>query len=180
MRPVLVVPGIGNSGPAHWQSRWEALHPDVRIAQRDWDQPVANEWVAAIEVAVAVQPEPPVLVAHSLGCLAVALWAARSGTPVHALLLVALPNPSGPAFPAQAQGFGVVPPTLRGRRALVVSSSDDPYGSAGFADYWAQHWGAEHLRRGAEGHLNADSGLGDWPALWARVEAWRNDRGDTP
>jgi hypothetical protein len=181
MRPVLIVPGIGNSGPSHWQSRWEALYLGVqRVEQRDWDHPVADEWVEAIEVLVRAQCEAPVLVAHSLGCLAVALWAARSATPAHALLLVSLPNPAGSAFPRDAKGFGTLPWTLRARPAVVVSSTDDPYGSPGFADYWARQWGASHERRGAEGHLNAASGLGDWPSLWARVEAWRNERGDTP
>ena len=28
---------------------------------------------------------------------------------------------------------------------------------------------------GARGHLNADSGLGDWPEGWALVERWRSE-----
>ena len=26
---VLIVPGIGNSGPQHWQTLWERQHPDM-------------------------------------------------------------------------------------------------------------------------------------------------------
>jgi predicted alpha/beta hydrolase family esterase len=26
---------------------------------------------------------------------------------------------------------------------------------------------------GAKGHINADSGLGDWPEGWAWVQRWR-------
>lgn len=177
MRPVLIVPGIGNSGPDHWQTRWEQRHPGLaRVAMRDWDRPVAAEWVAAIDAAVAAAGAPPVIVAHSLGCLAVALWAEATPAalrPITALVLVAVPDPAGPAFPrADASGFERVPGGIGGRSGLVVSSRDDPYGPGGFGERCAGRWGLDHLDAGAAGHLNAASGLGDWPALWARVHAW--------
>src|ERR1700736_7035663 len=110
MRPVLLVPGIGNSGPTHWQSLWQAEHPGVaRVIQRDWDHPVCNEWTEALDQAVGKAAAPPILVAHSLGCLAVAHWAARSERPCFAALLVAVPDPGGPAFPGAAAGFAMVP-----------------------------------------------------------------------
>ena len=35
MKPenVLILPGWQNSGPEHWQSRWEILHGDERVEQ---------------------------------------------------------------------------------------------------------------------------------------------------
>ena len=49
---VLLVPGIGNSGAEHWQSRWEAQNESyVRVRQRDWDNPVCAEWQQALELA---------------------------------------------------------------------------------------------------------------------------------
>jgi uncharacterized protein len=174
MRPVLTVPGIQNSGPTHWQSRWEMLHPGVvRVQQRDWDHPACDEWVASLDAAVRAQAVPPILVAHSLGCLAVAHWAERSAQPIHAALLVAVPDPLGPSFPAQATGFAPLPGALAGRRLQMIASRDDPYGSLDHARTCAAAWGAELVELGPFGHLNAASGLGDWPQAWARVAAWR-------
>lgn len=174
MRPVLLVPGIHNSGPTHWQSLWEARHPGVtRVPQRDWDHPVCNEWVASLDAAVRAAAQPPIVVAHSLGCLVVARWAAGSSRAVHALLLVAVPDPLGPQFPPEARGFAPLPTALPGRRVRLVSSRDDPYSSPAFTETVVRQWQAEHLDLGARGHLNAQSGLGDWPQAWAWVEAWR-------
>jgi hypothetical protein len=184
MRSVLLVPGIQNSGPAHWQSRWEALHPGVsRVQQRDWDHPVCDEWVATLDASVRAQAQPPIVVAHSLGCLAVVRWAAaHPEVPVHAALLVAVPDPRGPAFPPEARGFDTLPPALAGRRLKMVASHDDPYGSVTHARACAQAWQADLVELGGGspqrpaagfGHLNAASGLGDWPQAWAWVEVWR-------
>jgi uncharacterized protein len=64
---VLILPGIGNSGPLHWQSIWEQSHPEfVRFQQHDWDNPVCEEWVAVTEEAVRRTGPDVVLVAHSL------------------------------------------------------------------------------------------------------------------
>ena len=72
--PVLIVPGIGNSGPSHWQRQWQAAHPDWRrLVLEDWDNAVCDDWAAAIERQLPVKREQTVLIAHSLGCLAVAL-----------------------------------------------------------------------------------------------------------
>ncbi|MBL0729543.1 alpha/beta hydrolase [Piscinibacter sp. HJYY11] len=174
MRPVLLVPGIQNSGPAHWQSRWEALQPGVtRVMQRDWDQPVCSEWVQALDTAVHAAAEAPIVVAHSLGCLVVAHWAAQSRRALHAALLVAVPDPNGPAFPREATGFAPLPSSLPGRRLCCVSSQDDPYSTEAFAKETARQWRAEHIEMGPRGHLNAQSGLGDWAEGWARVVRWR-------
>jgi predicted alpha/beta hydrolase family esterase len=47
--------------------------------------------------------------------------------------------------------------------AIVVASSDDPYVSIERARQFAQSWGAQIVEIGAHGHINGDSGLGDWP-----------------
>ena len=77
--PVLVLSGIGNSGPQHWQSLWQRRHPQwQRVNLGNWDSPVCEDWVRALDVAVEACLSPPVLVAHSLGCLLVAHWAHHS------------------------------------------------------------------------------------------------------
>jgi predicted alpha/beta hydrolase family esterase len=164
MTHVLMLPGIGGSGPAHWQSRWERLHPEYRrIEMPDWDAPRLDVWLERIEASVMAAPTLPVIVAHSLGCLAVAHWAARGGM-LSAALLVAVPDPAGPLFPAVATGFAPVPSARLGFPTRVVASQNDPYGSFDYAARSARAWGAELCDVGLAGHINADSALGDWEA----------------
>jgi uncharacterized protein len=179
MRPVLLLPGIGDSGPSHWQSLWQAKYADVnRIMQRDWDHPVCDEWVACLDQAVRGAAAPPILVAHSLGCLAVVHWAARpnrcTDRHCHAMLLVAVPDPRAAAFPRDATGFAPLPGTLLECPPTVISSSDDPYSSTEFTEKCVAAWNAEHVALRQCGHINADSGLGDWPEGWDIVDRWRH------
>jgi uncharacterized protein len=160
---ILVLPGIGGSGPEHWQTRWEANEPSFRRAQMpDWDRPSLEPWLLALEHEVKVSDEPPVMVAHSLGCLAVAHFAARGGK-LRAALLVAVPDPNGPAFPAVASSFGPVPLTRMPFPSRVVMSRNDPYASPAFSRHVAEQWGSALTDLGEVGHINAASGLGDWP-----------------
>ena len=79
---VLLLPGWQNSGPAHWQSRWEALQTApfafVRVEQSDWMRPLRGDWMIQLEEAVLAAPGPVLLVAHSLGCMLTAAWAEHS------------------------------------------------------------------------------------------------------
>jgi predicted alpha/beta hydrolase family esterase len=175
--PLLIVPGLGGSGPEHWQTRWEALDPRcTRVEQHDWDRPLCHEWVDALERAVVASEGPVILVAHSLGCITVAHWAQQGSVErVRAALLVA------PADVEQGLAREVIPscfvPIPRQRlpfRALVVASRDDPYASLDRARTFASMWGADFEDAGAQGHINADSQLGDWEqgrALLARLTA---------
>lgn len=161
----LIVPGIGNSGPQHWQTLWERQHPEwQRVQQRDWNGPVCEEWLRGLDAAMDRVSAPPVLIAHSMGCLLVAHWAHRSSAPVRAAFLVAVPDPDGPLFPSIAQGFRPLPSGTLRFRSLVVASRDDPFGSVAYAKRCAAGWGSAFVEIGAAGHINADSGLGDWPA----------------
>ncbi|HEX2870429.1 MAG TPA: alpha/beta hydrolase [Polyangiaceae bacterium] len=163
MTPVLILPGIGGSGAAHWQSRWEVLEPTYRrVEMPDWDRPELDAWLATLDAAVKAAPAVPVIVAHSLGCLAVAHWAARGGR-VRAALLVAVPDPAGPLWPDEAASFAALPTTPLGFPTHVVASRDDPYGSFEFAKVIAHAWGSAFVDAGAIGHINAASALGDWP-----------------
>jgi predicted alpha/beta hydrolase family esterase len=161
---VLILPGYGGSGPQHWQSLWQAEQPAAfsRVEQRDWQQPLCAEWCAVLEQAVAAAGEDTVLVAHSLACLQVAHWAARSGLRIGGALLVAVPDPAGAEFPAAAQGFAPVPMRTLAFPSIVVASTDDPYGGLRYANVCATAWGSQLISLGAAGHINAASGLGDW------------------
>lgn len=160
---VLTFPGIGNSGPQHWQSLWEQSNPEyVRISQRDWDNPVCEVWASVLEDTVQRLGPSVVVVAHSLACLAVAHWAAKSHSPIKAALLVAVPNPDGPSFPAEAVGFSPLPMQPFSFPSIVVASTNDPYGSHAHAQACAAAWSSRLVTIGAAGHINASSDLGQW------------------
>ena len=77
---VLLLPGWLDSDPAHWQRHWQAAHGYSRVEQHDWARPLRGDWIVRLEdVVLAARPDLPItLVAHSLGCLLVAAWAALS------------------------------------------------------------------------------------------------------
>jgi uncharacterized protein len=163
MVPLLIVPGLGGSGPEHWQSRWETLDPTCRrVTMPDWERPDLSGWVAMLAREVESAQAPPVIVAHSLGCLAVAHWAQRGGV-ARAALLVAVPDPDGPAFPSVAESFAPVPLEPIAFPTLVVASQDDPYASFRFAERCSKAWRSTLTDIGCAGHINAESGLGAWP-----------------
>lgn len=168
---VLIVPGIGNSGAAHWQTLWEQKYPNVkRINQLDWDHPNCDEWAENIDLAVKVEPVPPVLVSHSLGCLCLARWLSRSNLAVKGVLMVAVPDSLGPKFPKEAIGFVNVAEQLGNRHVVMVSSENDPYSSPSYTASLVSKWNVEHIELGMKGHINASSGLSDWIEGWNLVE----------
>lgn len=162
----LNVPGITNSGPQHWQTLWENQFPNVfrRIEQSDWDTPVCEEWIATIEAEVRKEgPENVVLTAHSLGCTAVAHWASRYGTKVKGAMLVAPSDCEAPSYVVESIGFSPIPLEPLPFRSLVVASLDDRYVSPFRARAFAKAWGSEYVEIGPAGHINGDSGHGEWP-----------------
>lgn len=161
---VLVLPGIGDSGPEHWQSIWESEDPAFRrVFQNDWNHPIRSEWEAALEHAVSLSGPDTVLVAHSLACLLVAHWAGSTKQRIRAALLVAVPDPEGPAFPAEASSFSAVPLQPLPFQSIVVASTNDPFGSLAHAEHCATAWGSRLVTIGDTGHINAASGVGRWP-----------------
>ncbi|WP_409522979.1 RBBP9/YdeN family alpha/beta hydrolase [Nitrincola sp. MINF-07-Sa-05] len=161
---VLTLPGYLNSDPEHWQSLWEEAYSSFsRVMQRDWECPDCDEWVAELEKRVAEAGPETVLVAHSMGCLLVAHWASRTRLTVKGVLLVAPPDPDGINFPSTAIGFGSLPIEAFNFPSIMVVSSNDPYGDLTFAQDFANHWGSRFINIGEAGHINTETGLGDWP-----------------
>jgi len=164
-RRVLVLPGWQNSAPLHWQSRWEQIHGDQRVQQDDWLWPKRGDWMARLEEVLLESDTPAVLVAHSLGCQLVASWAAHSqnSTRVCAALLVAPPDVERDDMPPQLTRWRPIQRQRLPFPSLVVVSSDDPYCAPERAAEMAAAWGSNMLSMGPSGHVNGDSGLGDWP-----------------
>lgn len=160
---LLILPGIYNSDAGHWQTYWETIFPNAtRVQQGDWDYPVCSEWVATLEHTIQQQTQPVILLAHSLGCLTVAHWAAHTQQQIQGALLVSIPEPQGINFPRAAKGYEQTPMQPLPFKSMVVCSTNDPYGSAAHMQDCAQAWGSELVVMGDYGHINASSGLGAW------------------
>ena len=162
---VLLLPGWLDSGATHWQSRWEALHGYRRVTQADWVWPRRGDWMARLDEAVLEVAAPVLLVAHSLGCQLVAAWAAHSthAARVGAALLVAPPDTERADMPPNLFNWRPIARARLPFSSVAVVSSDDPFCSPERAAQMAADWGSELLSLGARGHINGDSGLGDWP-----------------
>lgn len=173
MAEIILLPGINGSGPGHWQSLWEAANPQMRrFSPADWDAPTLTDWSLALDRVVATARKPPVLVAHSLACLLVAHWLKNSPLPVAGVFLVAVPDPAGAQFPPEAQSFAAPPEDKFRCPALILASSNDPYGSVEYAKRRAAQWGTGYIDIGPVGHVNSGSGLGDWPTGAALLTAF--------
>ncbi len=165
MPPYLIIPGWTGSGPDHWQSRWEReLVGATRVEMPDWHAPQRADWMEALDRAVGALAEAPILIAHSLGCLAVAHWAVRSTHRVRAALLVAPADVERASSPPALRGFAPVP---RGRLRFpsrVVASDDDPFVTLPRGRQIALEWGSDLSVLDGAGHINTESGHGPWPA----------------
>ena len=172
---VLVLPGWQNSGPDHWQSRWERKHGYQRVEQHDWQRPLRGDWIARLEDVLLSCSEPAVLVAHSLGCLTVAAWAAHSQNThlVKAALLVAPPDTQREEIAQLLRGW-VVPLQQLPFQSTVFASSNDPFCSLAQAKQFALTWGSRFIDIGQRSHINAESGLGDWPEAHAELQRMLN------
>ena len=171
---ILMVPGWLGSGPDHWQSRWERnLSTARRVEQEDWVAPDKDKWVGNIIRAVAAAANPAVLVAHSVGVIAVAhagLKLPRDWSPApfslrpsdrrqraalarHRRLRLARPDPASRRSPLTPLPFP----------SMLLVSSDDPYCRPERARHFAAAWGAEAVEAGPLGHMSAATGHGPWP-----------------
>ena len=170
---VLVLPGWLDSAPGHWQTRWEAQHGFARVQQADWLWPRRGDWMARLEEVLLADERRALLVAHSLGCQLVAAWAAHSQhtARVTGALLVAPPDTEREDMPPQLHNWRPMVRAGLPFAATLLYSEDDPYCAPERARGLAQSWGAAAHSVGATSHINGESGLGDWPAGLAHLQA---------
>jgi len=163
---ILMVPGLNNSGPEHWQSRWEQrLTTATRVEQRDWLRPNRDEWVDGIVKAVARARQPVILVGHSLGVPAI-IHAAHhlpKGDVIGAFLVAPVGDTAIEREDAIDRHFMPIPRAKLPFPSLLVASHDDSYCPFLTAEEYAYDWGAELVDAGHSGHLNTASGHGPWP-----------------
>ena len=147
---LVIVPGWRNSGPGHWQSLWaERLDGAVRVVMAD------DDWQ---------RPKRSV-------------WVKAIGQAILAQ--------TGPVVVA-AHSLGCIatthlPPEVAHRilGALLVASTNDPFCPIRTAGAYARSWGSEVVRLQNAGHINLESGHGEWPLGLALLQslmaehAWR-------
>ena len=166
---IIIVPGGRDSGPGHWQSLWaDRLHHAVRVVQDDWISPVRSAWVQSITQTILAQPGPVVIVAHSLGCIATTHLPPDAVARIQGALLVA---PADPERRGALADFAPVPFQKLPYRNVLVASSNDPFCPVRLAGAYARAWGSEFVRIQDGGHINIDSGHGEWPLGLALLQS---------
>ena len=156
---VLIVPGLRNSGAAHWQTLWQEQNPLFqRLTLLDWDTPDLDTWASAVANATAGASAPPIVVAHSFGCLAMLRAAISQGVRIAAALVVA------PADPDRFDATPLLPRGLLPFPTILVASTNDPWLKFLKAGALATRWGSRFIGYRNAGHINADSGFGPWQA----------------
>ena len=188
---LVIVPGLGDSGPQHWQTLWEQKYGAARVRQDDPDAPTPEGWSARLQEVIEATPGELVLVGHSCGVPTIVHWAqlywaqlygdhpSRAWERVKGALLV---SPTDVELEHTRQLYPVVarlaplPMTELPFPALVIASENDPYFSFQRAEEMAEAWGAELISAGEAGHINVASGHGEWPdgevLLSEALHAW--------
>jgi predicted alpha/beta hydrolase family esterase len=174
--PTLLLFGWEGSDPGHWQvwlaEQLREAGREVRFPELpDKFTPSLPAWLGALHEALDGLPADGFdVVAHSLGAV---LWlhhcADTGSSPRPArVVLVAPPAPST-AIPEIASFF---PPPLdidAVRRAadgtVLVAGDDDPYIPEGIAAAYALPLKIAATVVPGGGHLNIESGYGEWPAV---------------
>lgn len=175
---ILIVPGWRDSGPGHWQSLWaERYAHTVRVQQDNWLTPARAAWVNTISRTIEAQPGPVVVVAHSLGCIAVTHLPPEVTSRIQGALLVA---PADPERRAVLGDFAPVPSRKLPYRSILVASSNDSFCSIRLAGAYARNWGSEFVRVPDAGHINVESGHGEWPLGVALLQSLVGEGGLQP
>ena len=165
---ILTVPGLNGSGPDHWQSRWDFRMWNCRRVQMgDVANPLRSDWIERLDRALRSERRPVLLAGHSLGCLAIARWAADRWSPVFqdvvaGALLVAPPDVERVGAPETIRTFSPAPRAPLPFPSLLVASRNDPFASFETSARLAQMWNSDLVDVGDAGHINAQSGLREW------------------
>jgi predicted alpha/beta hydrolase family esterase len=167
----LIVPGLHNSGPDHWQTWLETRLPHARrVQQADWEAPCLSTWAERVRQALRETDASVWIVAHSFGCLASVVAAKDFSHKIGGALLVAPANPERFQIP-ERELAGALPFPSR-----LVASANDPWMPLDSARRWSENWGCDFFDVGRQGHINADSGHGPWPAALEHLRALQKSR----
>lgn len=175
---VLIVPGLRDHVPQHWQTLLAPQLPRVvtvpPMGREDLD---CRARLDAIEQAARTAGGPLVVVAHSGGVVMVAHWARETRCDVRGALLAVPPDfeePMPAGYPSlddlRLGGWLPVPRDRLPFPSIVVASRNDPLARFDRVAQLARGWGSALVDLGEVGHLNPASGFGPWPLAHAFIE----------
>ena len=133
----LIVPGLRDHMPDHWQTILEKKLPNARaVPRRSQDKLSCAAWVADLDRSLADIDGPVVLVAHSGGVMMVVHWAQHHSRPIRGALLAApadLESPLPEGYPSQEalrqNGWLPIPRSPLPFPSIVAASTNDPLGA---------------------------------------------------
>jgi predicted alpha/beta hydrolase family esterase len=168
---ILMVPGLRDHVPEHWQTLLEGrLSKAASVPPLEHDKLSCAARVAALDAALAKIDGPVILVAHSAGVMITVHWAQQHSRRIHGALLATpadleTPLPEGyPALDTLAQaGWLPIPAKPLPFPGIVAASRNDPLARFERVAAMAQSWGSRLVDLGEVGHLNPAAGFGEWP-----------------
>lgn len=160
----LIIPGLGNSGPEHWQTYFESLGDEFqRINQEEWDAPDCQTWIDNIDKAIMdYDATQVVLIGHSLGCTAIVHWYVKYRRIIKGAMLVAPSDIEAKKYSFTSTGFTPIPLETMPFKSIVVTSDNDEWVTPQRARFFADAWGSDFINIGKAGHINAISGHYKW------------------
>lgn len=174
----IIIPGLHNSDPEHWQSYFERSSPAdfIRIEQKDWDRPDCETWITQIEKALAhFDHSKLILIGHSIGCMAIVHWLKQYGHAIKGTFLVAPSDADKDGFPSYISGFSPIPMNPLSCPSFLVASTDDHVTSLQRSEEIAKAWGSELILLEEAGHIESKSGYGEWKEGLKMIERLRNE-----
>ncbi|MCC8404000.1 alpha/beta hydrolase [Paraburkholderia sp. MMS20-SJTN17] len=168
---ILMVPGLRDHVPEHWQTLLEQRLPKARsVPPLEHDKLSCGARVAALDAALARISGPVILVAHSAGVMITVHWAAQHKRQIHGALLAApadIETPLPPGYPErqtlEQNGWLPIPRQRLPFPSIVGASRNDPLARFERVQDMAQDWGSRFVDLGEVGHLNPPAGFGEWP-----------------
>jgi predicted alpha/beta hydrolase family esterase len=176
---VLIVPGLRGHVADHWQTLLADRLPRVRSVEpggRDNVDCAAR--VAVIEQAASSIAGPILVVAHSAGVIMTVHWAHQTQRVIQGALLAVPPDLESPlpqGYPAmdalRAGGWLPIPRSPLPFNSIVIVSRNDPLAHPHRVADFARSWGSRLVDIGEVGHLNPQSGFGEWPDAMQFIRA---------
>jgi predicted alpha/beta hydrolase family esterase len=163
---LLIMPGLGDSGPQHWQYFWlQAYANSTKLIQQNWDQPLLDDWLSTMHATIVKINQPIVLVAHSLAVSLVLHYTKKfPSTHIKGALLVAPADVESPFHtPPETHHFAPIPKHKLPFPNMLIASENDPYMDFNTSKKYAELWGSEFISMGKLGHINSASNLEYWP-----------------
>ena len=168
---VLIVPGLRDHVPGHWQTLLEAKLSKVRsVPPLENDKLNCTARVEAIQRAIEQIEGPIIVVAHSGGVIMMLHWAQKYQHPIKGALFATPPDfetPLPAGYPTletlRVNGWLPIPRTPLPFPSIVAASENDPLANLERVVDMARDWNSELVNLGKVEHLNPASGYGEWP-----------------